>query len=104
MSFRDRQAKAHYHKALTLAEAHDGPDSDGLVLACAHLGNLLLQLGDRQEGIRCLKRDAALGKAAFRDACPAAAATLSHIGIALDGGAVISRALHSWLPPSHLRC
>ena len=52
-------AKASYQKTLTMAETQDGPESDGLVLACTHLGNLLLQLGDRRRGVAYLKRGAA---------------------------------------------
>jgi tetratricopeptide (TPR) repeat protein len=87
-------AKASYQKALTMAEARDGPTRDGLTLACMHLGNLLLCLGDRRGGVAYLKRGAAIGKVAFAKEFPESAATLSHIEIALGGGAVISHALH----------
>jgi transposase len=72
----------------------NGPTRDGLTLACIHLGNLLLRLGDRPGGVAYLKRGAAIAKVAFAKEFPESAATLSHIEIALGGGAVISRALH----------
>ena len=60
-----RGAKARYQKALAIAETQDGPERSGLALACTHLGNLLLLLGDRKGGIAYLKRGAAIGKIAF---------------------------------------
>jgi tetratricopeptide (TPR) repeat protein len=87
-------AKASYQKALTIAEAHNGPKSNALVLAAIHLGNILRLLGDREGGIAYLKRGMALGQVTCREEFPEAASTLSHLETALEGGAVISRALH----------
>jgi tetratricopeptide (TPR) repeat protein len=89
-----RGAKARYEQALALAETQDGPERDALALACMHLGNLLLLLEDRTGGVGYLKRGAAVGKVAFEKEFPEAAATMSRMEMALDGGAVISRAVH----------
>ena len=109
-------AKALYERALAI-----DPDAQTVADTLCGLGRALEHLGDLQgekhtinkpsprpkrktdlkvmdwcwlHALGNLKRGAALGKVAFRDACPAAAATLRHIEIALDGGAVISHAVH----------
>jgi tetratricopeptide (TPR) repeat protein len=87
-------AEAHYRKALALAETHHGHESDAQVLAATHLGNLLLLRGDRHGGKTYLQRAMALGSVAFRKECPKAAATMRHLEIALEGGAVVSHAMH----------
>jgi tetratricopeptide (TPR) repeat protein len=87
-------AMAHYRNALALAETHPGRDSEALVLATVHLGRALQLRGDMKEGKAYLQRAMALGSVAFRKAFPEAAATMRHLGTALEGGAVASRAVH----------
>jgi tetratricopeptide (TPR) repeat protein len=87
-------ATVHYRKALALAETHPGRHSDALVLAAVHLGRALQQLGDMEGGKACLQRAMALGSVTFRHEFPEAAATLSRLEMALDGGSVVSRAVH----------
>jgi tetratricopeptide (TPR) repeat protein len=87
-------ATAHYRKALALAETHDGRDSEARVLTAVHLGRALQLLGDMEEGKVYLQRAMALGSIAFRHEFAEAAATMSRLEMALDGGAVISRAVH----------
>jgi tetratricopeptide (TPR) repeat protein len=89
-----KEAEAHYRKALALAETHHGHDSDAQVLAATHLGNLLLLLGDRNGGKTYLQRAMALGSISFRKDFPKTATTMRHLELALEGGAVISRAIH----------
>jgi tetratricopeptide (TPR) repeat protein len=88
------EVTAHYRKALALAETHPGRHSEALVLAAVHLGRPLQLLGDLEGGKVCLQRAMALGSVTFRPECPETAATLSRLEMALDGGSVISRAIH----------
>jgi tetratricopeptide (TPR) repeat protein len=87
-------ATAHYRKALALAETHPDRHSEALVLAAVHLGRALQQLGDMEGGKVYLQHAMALGSVAFRPEFPEAAATLSRLEMALDGGSVVSRAVH----------
>lgn len=87
-------AIAHYRKALALAEAHPGRASEALVLATMHLGRALQLQGDMEGGKVYLQRAMALGSVTFRQEFPEEAATLSRMEMALDGGAVVSRAVH----------
>jgi hypothetical protein len=64
------------------------------VLATVHLGRALQLRGDMKEGKAYLQRAMALGSVAFRKEFPEAAATMRHLGTALEGGAVASRAVH----------
>jgi tetratricopeptide (TPR) repeat protein len=89
-----RAATAHYRQALTLAETHHGHESDAWVLAAAHLGHALQLLGDMAGGKVYLQRSMALGSVAFRHKFPEAAATMRHLEMALEGGAVVSGAVH----------
>jgi tetratricopeptide (TPR) repeat protein len=87
-------AMAHYRKALVLAETDPGRDNVALVLATMHIGRALQLQGDMAGGKGYLQRAMALGSVAFRKEFPEAAATLSRMELALDGGAVISRVVH----------
>gem|GEM_PF-6735439 len=87
-------AMAHYRKAIALAETHPGRASDALVLAIMHLGRALQLQGDMEGGKVYLQRAMALGSIAFRKEFPEAAASLSRMEMALDGGAIVSRAVH----------
>ena len=87
-------ATAHYRKALVLAETHPGLHSEAEVLAVVHLGRALQQRGDMEGGKVYLQRAMALGSVAFRQEFPKAAATMSRLKMALDGGSVISCAVH----------
>ena len=87
-------AKEHYRKALAIAETRHGRASDAWVLAAVHLGNVLQLLGDMQGGKACLRRAMALGNVAFRKEFPEAAATMRHLEMALEGGAVVSQTVH----------
>jgi tetratricopeptide (TPR) repeat protein len=89
-----QEAKASYQKALTIAETQQGAKYDARAAALLYLGNVLRLLGDGKRGIAYVKRGMALGKVAYAKEFPEAAATLSHIEIALEGGAVISRIVH----------
>jgi hypothetical protein len=77
-----------------LAEVHPGRASEALVLATMHLGRALQQQGDMEGGKVYLQRAMALGSVTFRQECPEATATLSRMEMALDGGTVVSRAIH----------
>ena len=88
-------AKASYQKALTIAETQQGAKYDAT--GCSrllYLGNVLRLLGDGKGGIAYVKRGMALGKVAYAKEFPEAAATLSHLETAMEGGAVISRIVH----------
>jgi tetratricopeptide (TPR) repeat protein len=87
-------AKTSYQKALTIAEAQEGTKYDARAAALLYLGNILRLLGDGKEGIAYVKRGTALGKVAYAKEFPEAAATLRHMEIALEGGAVISHLTH----------
>jgi eukaryotic-like serine/threonine-protein kinase len=87
-------AKTSYQKALTIAETQQGAKYDARAVALLYLGNVLRLLGDGKRGIAYVKRGMALGKVAYAKEFPEAAATLSHLETALEGGTVISRALH----------
>jgi tetratricopeptide (TPR) repeat protein len=87
-------AMAHYRKALALAKAYPDRASEALVLATMYLGRALQLQGDMVRGRLYLQRAMALGSAAFQQEFPDAAATLSRLEMALDGGAVVSRAVH----------
>jgi serine/threonine-protein kinase len=87
-------AKISYQKALTIAETQQGAKYDAKAVALLYLGNVLQLLGERKGGIAYVKRGMALGKIAYAKEFPEAAATLSQMEIALEGGAVISRMVH----------
>ena len=87
-------AKTSYQKALTIADTQQGAKYDARAAALLYLSNVLRLLGAGKESIAHLKRGMALGKVAYAEEFPEAAATLSHLETALEGGAVISRALH----------
>jgi putative transposase len=87
-------AKTSYQKALTIAETQQGAKYDAKAVALLYLGYVLQLLGDRKGGIAYVKRGMALGKVAYAKEFPEAAATLSHMELALEGGAVISRMVH----------
>jgi tetratricopeptide (TPR) repeat protein len=87
-------AMAYYRKALALADTHPGRGSEALVLATVHLGRALQLHGDMAGGKASLHRAMALGRAAFRQEFPEAAATMSRLEMALEGGGVVSRAVH----------
>jgi eukaryotic-like serine/threonine-protein kinase len=89
-----KEAKASYQKALTIAETQQGAKYDATAAALLYLGNVLRLLGDGKRGIDYVKRGMALGKVAYAKEFPEAAATLRHMEIALEGGAVISRMTH----------
>jgi tetratricopeptide (TPR) repeat protein len=89
-----QEAKASYQKALTIAQTQQGGKYDATAAALLYLGNVLRLLGDGKTGIAYVKRGMALGKVAYAKEFPETAATLSHMEIALEGGAVISRVTH----------
>ena len=89
-----QEAKASYQKALTIAEMQQESKYDATAAALFYLGNVLRLLGDGKRGIGYVKRGMALGKVAYAKEFPEAAATLSHMEIALECGAVISRVTH----------
>jgi tetratricopeptide (TPR) repeat protein len=89
-----QEAKASYQKALTIAETQEGAKYDARATALLYLGNVLRLLGDGKRGLAYVKRGMALGKVAYAKKFPEAAATLRHMEIALESGAVISRLTH----------
>jgi hypothetical protein len=81
-------------RAATITETQQGAKYDARAAALLYLSNVLRLLGDGKGSIASLKRGMALGKVAYAEEFPEAAATLSHLEPALEGGAVISRAFH----------
>jgi hypothetical protein len=77
-----------------VASFEQGAKYDARAAALLYLGNVLRLLGDGKTGIAYVKRGMALGKVAYAKEFPEAAATLSHMEIALEGGAVIARMVH----------